>query len=273
MTYPAVTTIPTGDAVTEVNAANWNLFVDNVNALISDLIAARGDGFAFPGTDHAASQSTDIDDAVQAIRHQIGHALGETNWYDAPAGSLKVHTHAVGQGGLVAWSSLGANSARILTLFPQYAGGLLTKSLRGAAASGNNTITINTDVEVVSYVDRHYYEGISSQSSLQDYYVGLRIQIPIDFGALAASAIQIEYRTGSALSTDCHVDVYIYKSGSGSVIASSENDVNVNWSTISISGSALGTLAANDILELYIKLESRNNNYARIGKILLNYTA
>jgi hypothetical protein len=263
-----------GTIETLVSVENWNGFVDNLNELISDLILANGDGAVFPGTDHTADQSICMDDAMQSIRHQLVHVLGESKWYDAPAGSLKVHTHAVGQGGLVAWSSLGASAARKVELHPQYPGALLTKSLRGTSASGNNTITITNDVDVVSYVGRHYYDGVSSQSSLQDYYVALRFTLPVDFGTWAASnAIQIEHRTGSALSSDCHVDAYIYKSGSGSVVASSENNVNVNWSTISISDSALGTWAAGDILEMYIKLESRNSNYAKIGKIVLSYNA
>jgi hypothetical protein len=263
-----------GTNETKVNPDNWNVFVDNLNELISDLILANGDGAVFPGTDHTAGQSICMDDAMQAIRHQIGHALGETNWYDAPGGSLKAHTHAVGQGGLIAWSSLGVSNARKIEIHPNYPGGLITTSLRGASPSGQNNITINVDVNVVSYIGRHYYEGISSQTSLQDYYVALRFTLPIDFEAwTSTNAIQIEYRTGSALSSDCHVDIYVYKSGGGSVVASSENNVNINWSNIGISGSSLGEWDPNDIIEIYVKLESRNNNYARIGKICFNYTS
>lgn len=274
MTYPLATTIPTGTVTTPVNATEWNKFVDNVNAIIADLILAKGDGSVFPGIDHTAGQSTCMDDAMQAIRHQLGHAFGETNWYDSPAGSLKVHTHAVGQGGLIPWGSLGASNSRKVELHPAFPGGLITTSLRGASPSGNNTITITNIADVVSYVGRHAYNGVSASASLQDSYIALRFTLPVDFGAWATSnAIQIEYKTGSALSTDCHVDVYLYKSGNGTVITYSDNNVNVNWSNIGISGSSLGTWSADDILELYIKLESRSSNFARIGKIAFNYTS
>jgi len=273
-TYPTSSELAQGTINTPVDITNWNKFIDNINALTADLVDARGDGQAFPGTDHSASQATDIDDAMQALRHMLAELSGETYWYTAPAGSLKAHTHVVGQGGLIPWSSLGASNARLITLHPIYPGGLLTKSLRGASPSGNNNITINTDIDVVSYVGRHYYEGISGQTSLQDYYVALRFTLPIDFGAWATTnAIQIEYRTGSMLSTDCHVDVYLYKSGNGSIITSNEDNVNVNWSNIGISASALGSWSAGDILELYLKLESRNSNYARIGRIAFSYTS
>jgi len=273
-TYPNSPNLSQGTSLTAVNTENWNTLVDNINTIGSDLVDARGDGQIFPGTPHTAGQCADVNDMLQAIRHMLAEISGETNWYEDPTGSLKVHNHSVGQGGLIPWGSLGASSSRKIELQPQYTGVVLTKSLRGTSPSGNNTITINTDVDVVSYVGRHYYEGVSSQASLQDYYVALRFTLPTDFGLWASTnAIQIEYRTGSALSSDCHVDVYVYKSGNGTVIASSENNVNSNWSNIGISGATLGTWSPNDILEIYVKLESRNNNYARIGKTCFNYNA
>jgi hypothetical protein len=215
-----------------------------------------------------------MDDAMQAIRHILSHVSGETNWYDAPAGSLKVHTHAVGQGGLIPWGSLGVSNVRKVELHPMFPGGLVTTSLRGAGASGNNTITITNGADIVSYVGRHYYDGVSAQSSLNDSYIAVRFTLPVDFGAWATSnAIQIEYRTGSVISSDCHVDIYLYKSGNGTVITNSDNNVNANWSNIGISNESLGAWSAGDIMEIYIKLESRNTNFARIGKIAFNYTS
>ncbi|MDQ1316858.1 MAG: hypothetical protein QG588_507 [Candidatus Poribacteria bacterium] len=273
-TYPNNPNLSPGTNLTAVNTTNWNTLLDNINAIGADLVDSRGDGQVFPGVPHTAGQCADINDMLQAIKHILAEISGETYWYEDPAGSLKVHNHSVGQGGMVPWGSLGTSNSRRIELHPQFRGAVLTKSLRGSSPSGNNNITINTDVDVVSYVGRHYYEGISSQVSLQDYYLALRFTLPIDFGSWASSnAIQIEYRTGSALSSDCHVDVYLYKSGNGTVITNSDNNVNVNWSNIGISGSNLGTWSPNDILEIYLKLESRNNNYARIGKVCFNYNA
>jgi len=274
LTYPTNLVIAQGTLETTLNTTNWNIFVDQINAIAADLVAVRTEIETFSGVDHTAAQATDVTTALGSIRHMLTEISGETNWYDDPAGSLKIHNHSVGQGGLIPWGVLGISNSRKIELHPQYRGAVLTKSLRGASASGNNTITINTDVDVVSYMGRHYYEGISSQASLQDYYAALRFTLPTDFGSWATSnAIQIEYRTGSALSSDCHVDVYIYKSGNGTAITNSDNNVNVNWSNIGISGSNLGTWSPSEILEIYLKLESKNNNYARIGKVALNYTS
>ena len=277
-TYPTSPELPHGDDDTELSPANWNTFIDNVNAIGADLVAARGDGQTFPGTPNTAGQSSTIEDALDAVRCLLSQISGETNWYDAPDGSLSAHNHSVGQGGLIPWGSLGESADRKVEIHPFFPGGLLTTSLRGSAASGNNTITITNGQDVVSDVAHSYYNGISSEASLNDYYVAVRFTLPLNFTAWAtANAIQIGYRTASVNSADCHVDVYVYKSGTGGIIASSENNVNVNWSNIGISGSSLvagpTTWVAGDIVELYIKLESKNSNYARIGKIAFNYTS
>jgi len=272
-TYPANPALPQGDADTLVNPTNWNTLVDNINAIGADLVDGRGDGQAFPGTDHTANQSTDIDDALQAIRHMLVHLLGETNWYDAPAGSLKVHDHSSGKGGAVPWSSIAAN-VRFREIHPHYPGEMETLSLRGAAASGQNTGTRSQGIDVVSYVERHYHQFESSETGLQDVYVAVRFTLPEDFTAWATSnAIQIEYRTESGTSVNCHVDSYIYKSGAASLVASSENNANTSWSTIVIDDSVLGSWSAGDIMEIYLKLETRTDYYARVGKIRFNYTS
>jgi hypothetical protein len=272
-TYPSAPGLPQGTNGTAVNPTNWNTFVDNINAIGSDLVDARGDGQQFPGTPHSATQATDMDDMLQAIKHMLADISGETNWYDAPAAGLNSHDHSSGKGGAIPWSSIASNT-RFVALHPQYPGAIWTTSLRGAAASGNNTVTLSTDQDVVSSVARNYYEGTSSEASLQDYYVALRYTLPEDFSAWAlTNAIQVEYRTESATYLNCHVDAYVYKSGTATLVTSSTDNVNTVWSTIAVDDSTLGSWSSGDIVELYLKLETRNNYYARIGKVKFNYTS
>lgn len=272
-TYPSNPNLPQGTNETAVNPTNWNTLVDNVNAIGADLVDARGDGQEFPGTDHTAGQATDLGDILQATKHMLADISGETNWYDEPAASLNSHDHSSGKGGSIPWGSIASN-ARFKELHPQYPGAVWTTSLRGAAASGNNLGTQDTGEDVVSYVARHYFEFSSSETSLQDYYVALRFTLPEYFNAWATSnAIQIEYRTESGTSINCHVDAYIYKSGAASLVASSENNASTSWSTIVIDDSALGTWSSGDIVEIYLKLETRNDYYARVGKVRFNYSS
>ena len=272
-TYPSNPNLPQGTNETEVNPTNWNTLVDNINAIGVDLVDARGDGQEFPGTDHTAGQATDLDDILQAVKHILADVSGEANWYDEPAASLKSHDHSSGKGGAVPWSNIGSGS-RSKDFHPEYPGAVWTTSLRGAAASGNNDGTKSTGQDVVSYAARNYYEFTSSETSLQDHYIALRFTLPEDFGAWASSnAIQIEYRTGSDPSTNCHVDIYIYKSGTATLVASSENNAGTSWSTIIIDDSVLGSWSSSDIMEIYLKLETRSNYYARVGRVKFNYTS
>jgi hypothetical protein len=272
-TYPSNPNLPQGTNETAVNPTNWNTFVDNINAIGADIVDARSDGQEFPGTDHTAGQAADLDNMLQAIKHMLADISGETNWYDETAANLKSHDHSSDKGGAVPWSSIGSGS-RSIDLHPEYPGSLWTTSLRGASASGNNTVTLSTDQDVVSDVAHNYYEATSPETSFQDYYVALRYTLPEDFNAWASNnAIQIEYRTESGTSINCHVDVYVYKSGTATLVASSENNASTSWSTIIIDDSALGSWLSGDIMELYLKLETRNDYYARVGKIAFNYTS
>jgi hypothetical protein len=270
-TYPSNPEVPQGTNETEVNPTNWNKLVDNINAIGADLVAARGDGQNFPGTPHTAGQATNLDDILQAIKHILSDISGEINWYDETSGSLKSHNHSSGAGGAIPWSSLGSGN-RSIDLHPEYPGALWTTSLRGGAASGNNEVDSSVGQDVVSNVAHNYYEVTSYETSLQDYYVALRFTLPEDFGIWSwENAIQIEYRTESGTSLNCHVDLYIYKSGVENIIASSENNADTSWSTITIDDSGMGSWSSGDIMEIYIKLETRNNYYTRVGKITLNY--
>lgn len=272
-TYPSNPNLPQGTYDTAVNPANWNTLINNINSMGADLVEARGDVQIFPGVPHTPGQCSDVKDSLNAIRHQIATISGETNWYDDTLASLKSHNHSTDKGGAIPWSSIGTGN-RSISLYPEYPGGVWTTSLRGSAPSGNNTLERSTGQDVVSYVVRNYYEAISSESSLQDYYIGLIYTIPENFNVWASSnAILVEYKTGSGASINCGVDIFIYKSGNANLIASSENNINTSWSNISINNSILGTWLPGDIMELYVKLKTKSNYYARVGRINFNFTS
>jgi hypothetical protein len=272
-TYPSIPNLPQGTNETVVNPANWNSFVDNINAIGTDLVSARSDNQVFPGTPHTPDQSININDILSGMKHMIVTISGEANWYNDTAASLKSHDHSVGKGGTIPWSSIGLSNHSI-DLHPEYPGAVWTTLLRGNPPSGNNTVTRSTGQDVVSYISHNYYEVISTEVTLQDYYVGIRFTLPENFNNWAANgAIQIEYRTGSDTSINCGVDINIYKSGNASIVATNENNISINWSSIVIDRSSLGSWSSGDIMEIYIKLKSRNSYYARVGKISFNFTS
>lgn len=270
-TYPNKPNLPRVNSETYVDSIWGNSVIDNINAIGEDLVNTFGDGQNFPGTEHSHGQIQNLNGAIQAIRHMLVHITGKTNWYDEPSGSLKVHNHSLEQGGAIPWSSIGTTNYRNIIIYPQYSGAIQTNSLRGAVASGNNSITITTGVELISNVGKYYYEGISNQTNLNDTYIALVHVLPVDFNAWSENAIQIEYKTGSLLSSNSHIDAYIYKSGTSGVIFSIENNVNTSWSTINVNSNSLGIWSPGEVLELYIKMESKSHNYVRVGKIKFSY--
>jgi len=272
--YPTIPDLDQGYGAMVIDEVKWNLFIDNINAIADDLVAARADSQTFPGTPHTAEQSGNLLEILEAIKHELSDISGETNWYDDPLASLKIHSHAVGRGGLIPWEDLGADNDRCIEQHSPLSG-MYTFKLRGGSPSGENTITLSYNQDIVSYVAHNYVNGVSAESDLQDVYIPVRFTLPLDFGVWATiDAIKIEYKTGSAVPTNSHVDVYIYKSGNADLIASSEDNASTTWGEILFDVSDLGSSwSANDIIQLYIKLESRNSNFARIGKLKLNYKA
>lgn len=271
-TYPNAPSLPAVTSSTPVDSSWGNSVVDNINAIGQDLVNARGDGQDFPGTDHAPGQASNLDEILQAIKHMLSDISGEQNWYDAPQASLRSHDHSLGKGGLIPWSSIGSSSARKIELHPIYPGYVQTNSLRGADPSGSNNITLTTGEEVVSYNVRHFFQATSSEPSLQDTFISIKLTLPKDFASWnETNAIQLEFKTSNALSTNNAVSIFVYKSGSSDVVASSAGNANTTWSMITIGGQALGNWEPDEMVELYLKLESRSNNYVRIGRLVLNY--
>lgn len=254
-TYPTDPALTRASSSTAVNATNWNYLLDNIEAIADDLIGAVSDTQTFAGTDHTAAQNTDIQDMLESIRHMIAELSGKTNWYDAPdCGLADLYT-------------------RFVELHPPYLPYIETTSLRGAAADGNNTITVSTGQVVASNTGRNYIEGTSSETSLQNTYLAVKFTIPDIFDAWATSnAIQIDFVSESGVSINCHLDVHIYKAGTEAEVANSTANANTSWTTISIDDSSLGSWSAGDVMEMYLKLESRNDYYVRVGKIKFNFT-
>ncbi len=209
-TYPDKPNLPSVNSETYVDSIWGNSVIDNINAIGEDLVNTFGDEQNFPGNEHSPGQIQNLNGAIRAIRHMLVHITGKTNWYDEPGGSLNVHNHSLEQGGSIPWSSIGTSNSRNVVFFPRYSGAIQTNSLRGGIASGNNSITITTGVELISNVGKYYYEGVSSQTNLNDTYIALVYVLPVDFNSWSENAIQIEYKTGSLSSSYSHTDVYIY---------------------------------------------------------------
>lgn len=164
---------------------------------------------------------------------------------------------------------------KLIELHPLYAGGLWwQEDYRGTDSGNHDSLTLAISEETVSNILYHYYETSSSEAYLNDKIISVLITIPDDFNAWRTNnAITVDFKTESGTSINCHVDVHIYKSGAAAEVASSTNNANTSWSYAGISSAALGpSWSAGDVMEIFLVLETRSNNYARVGKITVNYT-
>ncbi len=177
---------------------------------------------------------------------------------------------------------------KTITLSSEYPGAVLTAS--GSATTIGTMISDASPSAALSNF-QNYYEWSSSQSTLNDYTIAVRVTLPRDFSAWATtdSAIKIRFNTELTTTDSNKLDVFIYNTDVSLSAADQSTPVvyrqaNVSstqktWSEITISASELDSGINRDIdtagetMVIYLKMYSKNNNYVQVGDIVLNYLA
>jgi hypothetical protein len=169
---------------------------------------------------------------------------------------------------------------KTMTLSPEYPGAVLT-----ASASASIVGTMVSDASPSASAWRNYYEWNSSQTSLQDYTVAVRVTLPADFDTWATSnAIVINYNTELTTNNTNKFDVYIYNDTDTThqVVAHQtglKSSAEKTWTTTVIDDANIDDNtapdwdAAGETAVIYLKMYSKDNNYVQIGDIVLNYLA
>lgn len=175
-----------------------------------------------------------------------------------------------------------ARPTKKITLSPEYSGATLT-TFYGSGTDSSVTGTMNADVETTSADDlRTFYEWSSAQASLHSYTVAVRVTLPQDFSAWSTSnALVINYTTESTSTANNTVNAYVYLSSDTSAAVGSSTSLAASvaeaWTTSAIDDSTLddgsGTEwdAAGETAVIYLRMQSKDNNFSRIGDITLNY--
>jgi len=168
-----------------------------------------------------------------------------------------------------------ARISKTVTLQPEYPGASLSVD-----DGTNNTGAMTSDVDTSNW--RNYYEWSSSEAALNDYSVIVRFTLPADFSAWEASnAILIRYITEAVGTADNAVSARINNEDDtpGTPVVTKSDVASTSWAVITIDDSEIDDGGAPDWdlagerAAIRIKLKSRNNNYARVGDIVLNYLA
>ena len=173
-----------------------------------------------------------------------------------------------------------ARPAIKMVLSPEYLGAVPT-----ASGSATTVGTMTSDASPSANF-RTYYEWASSQSSLQDYSVAVRVTLPSNFSAWQTSnALQISFNTNLTTTDTNKLDITIYhpSDDADDIVVQKIDQVSSStktWENITVDDSELddGTSpdwdAAGETVIIYLRLYAKaTGNYVQIGDITLNYLA
>ncbi len=174
-----------------------------------------------------------------------------------------------------------ARHTRIVRLSPEYA------SVVFSADGTNNSGTLLSGMDTQNNYFYSYYQWATSQTTLQDYDLYVRWQVPMDFDGFPSGtndALIVDIATATTTATDNAVDVTLYKDGA-SASSSVTDKVSTSagtWMTdqegtavvaFDDSDTVLSSLSAGDVLVIKITLKANNTNsgWAKVGTIRIKY--
>jgi hypothetical protein len=171
-----------------------------------------------------------------------------------------------------------ARPTKTITLSPEYAGAVIT-------ASGSSTVTGNMVSDASPSAQwRTYYEWKSSQTTLQDYTVAVRVTLPADFDAWSATALTLNYNTDSTDANFNKVDMIVYNATENATqyvcrSLAQKSGTTKTWTTATCTSAQIddGTApdwdAAGETAVIYLRMYSKGNAYVQIGDIVMSYVA
>ncbi|MEK7504132.1 MAG: hypothetical protein AAB550_01335 [Patescibacteria group bacterium] len=168
-----------------------------------------------------------------------------------------------------------------ITLSPEFPGAVIS------ADGSNNTGTFTSDREATgsgSLYNFNYYEFSTGQTSLQDYDVYVRWEVPENFSSWATSnAVTIDYATEDTSSANNKIDIQITKENDADTVTSTSNvsPTAGKWQSSILASSPISftatqmttaiTWAAGDVAIIRIRLFSKDNYFSRLGAIKFDW--
>ena len=167
------------------------------------------------------------------------------------------------------------------TISPEFPGAIIS------ADGTNNVGTLTSDREATgsgSLYSFNYYEFSSGQTSLQDYDVYARWEVPENFTSWAtANSLTIDYATEDTSSANNKIDIQITKENDADTVTSNTNvsPTAGKWQSSILSSSPISftaaqlntgiTWAAGDVAIIRIRLFSKDNYFSRLGAIKFDW--
>lgn len=175
--------------------------------------------------------------------------------------------------GTLSWSdsSVGVGSGGVIFLSPEYPHAVYFGS--GSSYIGQLSLAYDSTNQ------ENYYRWSSSKSTLQDYWIAVRVRVPDNYSAWDANRpIQFRYRTGSGLTLANYVTMRMLDTTGTAVALTNGNALaNTSWTTAMITGpESAGTYTPSGYITLLIKAASttpadpNDSGFVDIGFINLN---
>lgn len=158
------------------------------------------------------------------------------------------------------------NSGAQVSLSPEYAGAVYS-------ADGSNNVG-QLVLEYDSTNKENYYKWTSTQSSLQDYDIAVRVKVPDEFVSWDGDTpIEFRYRTNAASSADNQMDVTMLDTAGSAVSLTGGADLaNTSWTTATITGpESTGTFTPGSYFTVLIKMQARTTNSGEAHAGYLNF--
>ncbi|KXK07714.1 MAG: hypothetical protein UZ21_OP11001000936 [Microgenomates bacterium OLB22] len=162
-----------------------------------------------------------------------------------------------------------ARPTKRITLSPEYAGATFTAD--GAA----NTGTMVSD-NMTSSPYRNFYKWSNSEVTVQDYDVWIRVPLPSDFAAMAATpTLSLDTYTSNTSTGVVAVTVYDTSGTADCTSASFTPSLSTTWETKTQTTCLdTGTYAANGVMTIAIKVTApASGGETRIGDLYFDYLA
>jgi len=174
-------------------------------------------------------------------------------------------------GGDLYWngSKLGSGGTQKIVLEAEYEGAVLSGD------GSNNVGSMYADNTGSTNNWMNYYNWSSSETALNDYDVRVRFTLPSDFISWDTNAITFDYSTQTTSTADNQLNISLYLETSATEDTTSTSNVSSTagvWNTATISSTNLTDCnSADETCVLIIQLQSKNDNYVKIGDITLSY--
>lgn len=121
----------------------------------------------------------------------------------------------------------------------------------------------------------NYYVWTSRQSTLQDYDLAIRFQLPKTFTNFESTPITLNYKTSDTNLTNNKLD-FTLENGSGTTINLNNNlnlvsSANDNWEKKEITFAGSPVFQPGEWITCKIKLSTNKDGNAYVGELLFHY--